>query len=206
MTKRWLNERRNEHYYREAKRLNYRSRAAFKLQQIDDRFNVLRQGMAVVDLGAAPGGWLQVARERVGDGEVIGVDLQGIRSIEGVRTIKGDITSEETVARLLNMFGRKADVVISDMAPNISGEYSLDHARSIDLCYHALGVVDRVLIDGGSLVIMGDMFKMLRRDVEARFEAVKVHSPKASRKASSEVYIIAKGYRSQENDKSLAGE
>ena len=198
MTRRWVTERRSDHYYRKAKRENYRSRASYKLMQIDERFHILRKGMRVADLGAAPGGWLQVAKERVGDGVVVGVDLDPIRPMEGVTTIRGDMTEQATVERLIEALGGEADVVISDMSPNISGNYHMDHARSIDLCMHAIGVSDRVLRKGGSLVMkvfMGDMMKDLRREVNARFDNVKVHSPPASRSSSSEVYIVAKGHR-----------
>jgi len=140
---RWVQERKNEHYYKMAKKLNYRSRAAFKLMQIDDRFGIFREGDSVVDLGASPGGWLQVAKGRVGEkGVVIGVDLRPIKPLEGVITILGDITEDSTMRELLEKFGGKADVVLSDMAPNIGGNYSTDHARSVDLCLYALNVCD----------------------------------------------------------------
>ncbi|MDR1690814.1 MAG: RlmE family RNA methyltransferase, partial [Candidatus Methanoplasma sp.] len=121
---RWVQERKHEHYYKLAKKLNYRSRASFKLMQIDDRFKIFREGDSVVDLGASPGGWLQVAKERVGDrGKVVGVDLRHIRPLEGVVTIMGDITEDSTMRKLIETFGGKADVVLSDMAPNIGGNY-----------------------------------------------------------------------------------
>ena len=104
MGKRWLNERRQDFYYRKAKQLNYRSRASFKLHQINERFGIFRPGMAVVDLGAAPGGWLQIAKERVGpQGKVVGVDLQHIAPLEGVETIRGDMTKPETVQELMSL-------------------------------------------------------------------------------------------------------
>ncbi len=154
MSKRWLNERKHEFYYLKAKKLNYRSRASFKLHQIDERFGVFKPGGAVADLGAAPGGWLQVAKEKVGEqGKVVGVDLQAIEPLPGIRTIKGDITEKETVEELKSLLEGKADTVISDMAPNISGSYSMDHARSVDLCAHALDFARQVLKPGGSLVM-----------------------------------------------------
>ncbi|MDD1773437.1 MAG: RlmE family RNA methyltransferase, partial [Methanomassiliicoccales archaeon] len=134
MSERWLAERRRDYYYKKAKDMDYRSRASFKLKQIDERFHILRRGAKVVDLGAAPGGWLQVARESVGPaGKVVGLDLQSIEPIEGVSTIRGDIREEQTVQELLSLIGGKADVVLSDMSPNISGNYSTDHARSVEL-------------------------------------------------------------------------
>lgn len=195
---RWLDERHHEHYYKLAKKEGYRSRASYKIMQIDDRFNIFHEGDSVVDLGAAPGGWSQVAKERVGEaGTVIGVDLRPIKYMEGVTTIVGDITDDNTMYELLQKFGGKADVVLSDMAPNIAGAYATDHARSINLCMFAVNVCDRVLKKNGKLVMkvfMGDMFPQLKAELECRFQSVKVHSPDASRPTSSEVYVISKGF------------
>ena len=201
MHERWLEERHHEYYYKLAKKLDYRSRASFKLMQIDDRFNIFKDGDRVVDLGAAPGGWLQVAKERVGEeGFVIGVDLRPIKRLEGVTTITGDITEDRTMKRLLDLFEGQADVILSDMAPNIGGHYSTDHARSINLCMYAVNVCDRILKKNGKLVMKvfyGDMFPSLKRELEDRFQSVKVHSPDASRPTSSEVYVICKGFKAQ---------
>ena len=202
---RWVQERKHEHYYKMAKKLNYRSRASFKLMQIDDRFGVFREGDSVVDLGASPGGWLQVAKGRVGDkGKVVGVDLRYIRPLEGVTTIIGDITEDSTMRELLEAVGGKVDVVLSDMAPNIGGHYSTDHARSVDLCMYAVSVCDRVLKKGGKMVVkvfMGDMMDSLVKELESRFVSVKIHSPAASRETSSEMYIISKGFLASKNVK-----
>lgn len=200
---RWVQERRNEYYYKLAKKLHYRSRASFKLMQIDDRFGIFKEGDSVVDLGASPGGWLQVAKERVGErGKVIGVDLRPIRHLDGVVTIMGDITEDSTMIELLEKIGGKADTVLSDMAPDIGGNYSTDHARSVDLCMYAVGVCDRVLKKNGKLVVkvfMGDMMDSLRKEIESRFRSVIMHSPAASRETSSEMYIIAKGFLASRN-------
>ena len=202
---RWVQERKHEHYYKLAKKLNYRSRASFKLMQIDDRFGIFRDGDSVVDLGASPGGWLQVAKGRVGEnGKVIGVDLRYIKPLEGVTTIIGDITEDSTMRALLEAVGGKVDVVLSDMAPNIGGHYSTDHARSVDLCMYAIAVCDRILRKRGKMVVkvfMGDMMDSLVKELESRFESVKVHSPDASRETSSEMYIISKGFLASKNVK-----
>ncbi|OPY34442.1 MAG: Ribosomal RNA large subunit methyltransferase E [Methanomassiliicoccales archaeon PtaU1.Bin124] len=200
MSKTWLAARRHDHYYRLAKQLDYRSRASFKLIQIDDKFKLLKPGSLVVDLGAAPGGWLQVAAERVGGrGKVIGVDLQSIEPIEGtmVETIRGDIRKPETIEKLLYLANGKVDVVLSDMSPNISGSYSTDHARSVELCEHALNFAKKTLVEGGSIVMKifeGDMMKEFMKEIKANFEEVKLYGPKASRSSSSEIYIIGKGF------------
>ncbi len=198
MSKNWVQERRRDYYYRKAKQLDYRSRASFKLIQIDERFSLIREGMTVVDLGAAPGGWLQVAAERVGPkGKVVGVDLQPIESLEGVLTIKGDIRKDEVREELLAMTGGRVDLVMSDMSPNISGNYSMDHARSIELCEMALAFALRTLSPGGSLVFKmfeGDLSRELVAQVQEHFATVKRYSPQASRSSSSEIYVIAKGF------------
>jgi 23S rRNA (uridine2552-2'-O)-methyltransferase len=198
MSKNWMQERRRDYYYRKAKQLDYRSRASFKLMQLDDRFNLFRPGMTVVDLGAAPGGWLQVAAERVGPkGTVVGVDLQPIEPLEGVQTIKGDIRKQEVREELLALTAGHVDVVLSDMSPNISGSYSMDHARSIELCEMALSFALATLSKNGKLVFKmfeGDMSRDLLAEVQKHFETVKRYSPEASRSSSSEVYVVAKGF------------
>ena len=202
---RWVAERRREYYYRLAKKMDYRSRASFKLIQIDERFGVMKEGDSVVDLGACPGGWSQVAKECVGEtGKVIGVDLRYIHPLDGVQFIIGDITDDNTMVKLLDMVGGKVDVVLSDMAPNIAGAYSMDHARSIELCMYAVDVCDRILKKNGKLamkVFMGDMFGMLEKQLKSRFRKVIVTSPAASRPTSSEVYVVCTGFLAAHNVK-----
>lgn len=198
MSKRWLTERKNDYYYKKAKKMDYRSRAAFKLKQIDDRFHILSKGARVVDLGAAPGGWLQVAREVVGpSGKVVGLDMQSIEPIDDVIVIRGDIREEETVNELFSQIGGKVDVVLSDMSPHISGSYSMDHARSVDLCHHGLTFAAKVLKKRGCMVMkifQGDLMQDFLAEVRKHFGDVRLHGPKASRSSSSEIYIIAKGF------------
>ncbi|WP_122088120.1 23S rRNA (uridine(2552)-2'-O)-methyltransferase [Halalkalicoccus subterraneus] len=185
-----------DEYYNKAKQQGYRSRSAYKLEQLDEMENVLSHGDRVVDLGAAPGGWLQIAKERVGTGKVIGVDLQRISSLEGVETIKGDMTDEDTRKEITERIG-EADAVLSDMAPNMSGEYSLDQARSVHLARQAFDTACELLTPGGDFVVKvfeGRDVDALRTDMEAEFEYVRTTSPKASRKESSEIYLIAKGF------------
>lgn len=197
MSKRWVTEKKKEHYYRQAKKTGYRARSAYKLKQINSKHNVIKSGDVVIDLGCAPGGWCQVAMEITGEtGRVIGVDIAKIEPIEGVVFIRGDARKQETIHEILKAAGR-GDVVISDMSPNITGHYSMDHARSVDLAEFALDIAGRTLKTGGNFVVkvfQGDMFKGYFDDVKSQFRFVKGHSPAASRKSSSEIYVVAKGY------------
>ncbi|WP_435197556.1 SAM-dependent methyltransferase [Natronomonas sp. EA1] len=186
---------RKDEYYNRAKVEGYRSRAAYKLKQLHETAGVIQPGHRVVDLGAAPGGWLQVAKELVGEGgSVVGVDLQRIKPIDGVETVKGDMTEEKTKEEVRELVG-EADVVVSDMAPNMTGEYSLDSARSAYLARMAFETSLDVLTGGGDLVVK--VFESpdvadLRADMEKEFEYVRAVHPRASRDASSELYLVAK--------------
>jgi len=193
-------ERKREHFYRMAKRSGYRSRASFKVKQLNKRYNLLQRGDVVIDLGAAPGGWLQVAREEVGEeGFVLGVDLQEIAKLpyENVKTIVADITDASTPELTGNNLPRAADVVLSDASPKISGIWSVDHARSVELARAALAIAGRVLAPGGRLLVkvfQGEFFEDFVGEVRKKFEFVKISKPLASRKGSAEAYVIAKGF------------
>jgi len=201
--RRWALERKREHFYRMAKQLKLRSRAAFKLQQLDRRYGLLRRGGVVVDLGAAPGGWLQVSRERVGDGGfVLGVDLQQIAKLpyDNIITLVADITDEATPELIRKKLPRAADIVLSDASPKISGVWDVDHARSIELARAALAIAGAVLAPGGRLLIkvfQGELFNDFVSEVQGKFSFVKVSKPAASRKGSAEAYVIAKGFASR---------
>jgi len=200
MSKNWVMDRKRDYYYRKAKRENYRSRAAYKLMQLDERFRIFRRGDFVIDLGASPGGWTQVAGEKVGStGLVIAVDIKSIDAVENAIMVKGDARSEETISRVKELLpGSQANVIISDMAPNISGNYSMDHARSMELADMAMKYSDIFLRQGGNMVVKvfdGDMAHDLFSQIQGKFRMAKRHSPKASRKTSSEIYMVGKGKR-----------
>jgi len=186
---------RRDFFYRKAKDEGYRSRAAFKLKQINEKFKIINKGDTVVDLGAAPGGWLQVAKELSG-GIIVGVDILDIEEIEGVDVIKGDIRLDKTIEKIKEKIkSDRADVVICDAAPNLSGSWSYDHARSIDLSTSALECARKILKNGGNFavkVFQGDMFPDFLNKVRGIFGKVQAFSPEASRQQSAEIYIIGK--------------
>ena len=197
MGKRWWQDRQRDHYYKMAKRDNYRSRAAFKLKQIDHRFEIFKPGDIVIDLGANPGGWSQVATELVGEsGKIISLDLKPIEPLKGVTFIRGDARSKITKKKVRDALGdSQASVIISDMAPNISGNYSMDHARSMELAEMALEYTDDFLKKGGHLIVKvfdGDLAKVYFDTIKEKFKISKRHSPKASRTSSSEIYMVGK--------------
>jgi 23S rRNA (uridine2552-2'-O)-methyltransferase len=200
---RWIHERRNEHYYNKAKEEGYRSRASYKLKQLDDEYHFFRGAHNVLDLGAAPGGWLQVASSALnGGGLIIGVDLKEIIPLdaENIETIVGDATSLEVKRQVIERFGGKADVILSDMAPNVTGIWDVDDYRQIHLARSALSIADLLLKDDGWMVIkvfQGIEYDNFFLDVRNMFEEVHVFKPKASRKSSAEIYIVTKNLKSK---------
>jgi 23S rRNA (uridine2552-2'-O)-methyltransferase len=185
---------RKDDYYNRAKQEGYRSRAAYKLKQLNEESHLVEAGDTVVDLGAAPGGWLQVASELADTGTVVGVDLQRIDEVEGAETVRGDMTDEDVRADLAERVG-EADVVLSDMAPNMTGEYNLDHARSVHLARQAFETAMEVLAPGGDFVAKvfdGPDLADLKSEIEREFRYVREVRPEASRKESSELYLVAK--------------
>ena len=200
MATRWYQEKKREHFYKEAKRQGYRARSAFKLKQIQKKFNVLEDGNIVIDLGAFPGGWSQVTKEFVGEsGTIIGIDLLRIAPINGITFLQGDMTERSSLQKIKEIVGnKKADVILSDMSPDISGNYSVDQARSIYLCKKAVNVAESLLDVGGNFickVFEGEDLNELIFEIKQKFKTVKIFSPVASRKSSSEVYIVAKSYK-----------
>ncbi|MFO1533424.1 MAG: RlmE family RNA methyltransferase, partial [Thermoplasmatota archaeon] len=176
---RWYKERRKEGYYKQAKKEGYRARSAYKLQQIDGKYRILRKGAAVADLGCAPGGWSQVLIEIVGaEGLVVGVDIQRTKPIPGAHFIQGDFMKRDTHERLSALLGTKGrkdlDTVVSDMAPDMSGNYELDQVRSVQLAEMALDFATKHLREGGHFackVFEGADFQQFRNEVRSRFRS-----------------------------------
>ncbi len=202
MPKAWIQDRKRDYYYKKAKVENYRSRATYKLAQAVEKYQFIRRDDIVVDLGAAPGGWIQAARKIAGKrGFVLGVDLKPIEPFpqEYIRTIVGDMTDPEMPLLIQSFLPRKADVVVSDASQNISGIWEVDHARQIDLATQALNIALCTLRSGGNFfvkVFEGDMLEEFMKKVQSRFEEVKIIKPKASRAKSSEMYLLAMNLKS----------
>ena len=197
LPKAWIQDRKRDYYYQKAKAENYRSRATYKLSQTAKKYRFIRRGAVVVDLGAAPGGWIQAARKIAGKtGFVLGVDLKPIDPFpqEYIRTIVADFTEPTALQQIMSFLPRKADVVLSDASPNISGVWELDNARQIDLASQALQLALSLLSPHGNFfvkVFEGNMLPGFIKRVKKHFEVVKVVKPKASRAKSSEMYLLA---------------
>jgi 23S rRNA (uridine2552-2'-O)-methyltransferase len=196
-SQRWLARQLNDPYVAAAKQQGWRSRAAFKLLELDERFHLLQPGATVVDLGAAPGGWTQVA-VRGKAARVVALDLLAMEPVPGAEVLTGDFTDPEVLQHLLEVLGGKADLVLSDMAPNTTGHTATDHLRIMALAESALDVALEVLAPGGGFVAKvfqgGSERGMLER-MKRSFAQVRHAKPPASRKESSELYVVATGFR-----------
>lgn len=199
-SKAWLKEHREDPYVQQAQRDGYRSRACYKLLELQEKDRLLRAGMTVLDLGSAPGGWSQVAVERVGNsGTVIASDILPMDELAGVTFIEGDFTEEAVLRRIVDAIaGKHVDLVISDMAPNMSGVVAVDQPRAIYLAELALDMARQVLAPGGTFVakvFQGEGFDEVFRQAKGAFHKVLTRKPKASRPRSREVYLVAKEFR-----------
>jgi 23S rRNA (uridine2552-2'-O)-methyltransferase len=198
-SQKWLERQLNDPYVAAARAQGFRSRAAFKLIEMDDKYKLLRRGCRVVDLGAAPGGWSQVAVQR-GAASVVGLDLLPIDPVPGARFLQGDFLDPEMPDRLRALMGGLADVVLSDMAPNTTGHGATDHIRIVALAELAFEFAQQVLAPGGAFVtkvFQGGSEQQLLAPMKRRFATVRHVKPPASRKDSSELYVVATGFRGE---------
>lgn len=199
-SRQWLQRQHNDDYVKRAVAEGYRSRAAYKLLEINERDKILRPGMTVVDLGAAPGGWSQVAQELVKPGQVIALDILPIDSMQGVDIILGDFREPEVYAELVKKLAdRSVDLVISDMAPNFSGISGVDLPRAVYLAEIALDFAQGSLVQGGSFLVkvfQGEGFTEFMQSMKQSFAKVVVRKPKASRAESREIYLLGSGLKS----------
>jgi len=203
LPKGWVRKRGTDYYYRRAKEEGYRSRATYKLLQAVEKYGLIKPSDVVVDLGAAPGGWLQIAREIVGkNGFVLGVDINGIEplGVPNVYTMVGDIRDPDMAKWIKALLPRPADVVVSDVSPHVSGVWELDHARQIELAECSLHIAISILKVEGHFfvkVFAGDMYEQFLGKVRRHFFSVKVMKPKASRTESAEIYALGLGFKNQ---------
>lgn len=190
---------RRDHYRRMAREQGYRSRSAYKLKELNKSYRLIGPGFAVLDLGCAPGGWTQVAVRLAGNrGRVVGVDKSYVDELEGAEFMREDVADEGISEEILGRLGRRADAVISDVSPRVSGNWSVDHAVQISLNYSCARVMEHVLGGGGNAlfkVFDGPYSDEFRDFLRKRFARVKPTKPKASRKPSSEMYFVCMGYR-----------
>ena len=205
MGSRWEMERKKDPYYKRAKADDYRSRASYKLKQLDKKYKIIRKGDTVVDLGAAPGGWSQVAMEKVEEeGIVVAVDLNRIKPLDGENfyRIRGDFTDENVQNKIKKIVGGHTKVLISDASPTLTGIKDIDHLRSIDLIESVINIGDNILEDKGNIVIkafQGEEYKNLIDKLKKKFKVLKTTKPPSSRKKSSEMYIVGLGFKRPKN-------
>ncbi len=200
-SQKWLLRQVNDPFVEQARLEGWRSRAAFKIIETDAKFKIFKKGKVVVDLGAAPGGWSQYAVKKVGDGNVIGLDLLPIDSIPGVKFFQQDFLAEDASEKIVNLLKEvpynksgKCDVVLSDMAANTTGDHGTDHARIIDLLEEALNLAEKILKNGGCFVgkiFQGGNSDQILKKLRKNFSIVKYFKPNSSRKDSSETYLVA---------------
>jgi len=197
LPKAWIKAHKREYYYRKAKEEKYRSRASYKLLQVIEKYQFINPGDVVVDLGASPGGWMQVAQKTVGNkGFVLGIDVNPIQPFEtqNFQTILADITDPQIIEQIKGHLPRQADVVISDVSPNISGIWEVDNARQIDLARRSLEIAISTLRPNGNFfvkIFQGEMTETFVKKVKQYFAFVKLVKPKASRPKSAELYVLA---------------
>ena len=200
MGSKWQMEKHNDEYYKKAKKEDYRSRASYKLKQLDKKYKLIKESDSVVDLGAAPGGWSQVALEKVGEeGTVVGVDLNRFKRFheENYVGIRGDFTTPEVQKKITEAIGGKAKVVMSDASPSLCGIKNIDQLRSIDLTNVVIEIAENILERKGNLVMkvfQGPEYKEMLDSLKGKFRQVKTTKPASSRKKSSEMYVVGLDY------------
>jgi len=198
ISKNWINKQRKDIYVRKSKVDGYRSRAAYKLEEIDQKFKIFQNSHAIIDLGAAPGSWSQYVSRKVKNNKIVSIDLNEMDKIENVIQIKGDFTEEENQLKIIELFNTKVDVILSDMAVNTTGNKSVDSIQTSDLFLQAMVFSKQILNNNGkfvSKIFMGSTFNEIIAAAKSNFKEVKVFKPKSSRKDSKENFIICKNLR-----------
>jgi 23S rRNA (uridine2552-2'-O)-methyltransferase len=203
VSSRWLRQRKRDQFHRLAKQKGYRSRASFKLFQVTKRYRFIKRGDRVLDLGAAPGGWLQAARKVVGaEGYVLGVDKDPIEELpyQNVAAVVADVTQSDVIERIQSVSGLAFDVVVSDLSPNISGVWEVDHARQMELARTALRIARVILRPAGNMLVkifQGSELKEFQLEMKSSFSTLRIVKPPASRPESAELYFLGLGFLGQ---------
>ena len=195
ISKNWINKQRRDIYVRKSKIEGYRSRAVYKLQEIDKKFKIFKNGISIIDLGAAPGSWSQFASQKVKNGKILSIDLKEIEKIQNTHQIKGDFTDDKFQNQIREYFSEKVDVVLSDMAVNTTGNKNLDSIVTGELCIGAMNFAKEILKDNGNFVskiFMGTTFNEIVLKAKEYFKQTNIYKPSASRKNSKESFIICK--------------
>ena len=198
ISKNWINKQRRDIYVRKSKVDGYRARSAYKLIEIDEKFSIFKNGISVIDLGAAPGSWSQYSTKKIKNGRVVSIDLKEMEPIDRISQIKGDFTEEESKEKIKKLFNSKVDVVLSDMAVNTTGIKNIDAIYTGELCIEAMLFSKEILTNKGifvSKIFMGGTFNEIIVKAKSIFKDIKVFKPKSSRKDSKESFIICKNLR-----------
>ena len=196
VSKNWIKKRRKDIFFNQSKAHGYRSRSAFKLIEMNEKFNFLKSNTHLVDLGSSPGGWCQVAAKKITKGKILAVDIKNMEKQKNVDFIIGDMNKVEVQEKIINYFEKRIDVVVSDMAANTSGNKNLDAYRTGELCLNAMNLAQKILIQKGVFIaklFMGSIFKEIKKKAEKSFKNVIMYKPLSSKKESKEVYIYCKG-------------
>ena len=195
ISKNWINKQNRDQYVRQSRTEGYRSRAIYKLKEIDEKYKILKNGIKLIDLGAAPGSWSQYAAKKIKNGKIMSIDLKEISEIENIFKIKGDFTELESQNKIKKYFNDKVDVILSDMAVNTSGNKYLDSNSTGELCISAIKFSRNMLKSKGifvSKIFMGSSFNDIMKEAKATFKEIRIYKPQASRKESKENFIICK--------------
>ena len=198
ISKNWINKQKKDIYIRKSKTEGYRSRAVYKLIEIDEKFKILNNGISVIDLGAAPGSWSQYISKKITNSKIVSIDLRQIEKIDNTFHIEGDFTNEKYQSQIRNLFKSNVDVVLSDMAANTTGNKNLDSIYTGELCKEAMIFSEKILKQNGkfvSKVFMGSIFNEIISEAKSIFNEVKVFKPKSSKKDSKEIFIICKNLK-----------
>jgi len=195
-SKNWLIKQNKDYYFRQSKIHGYRSRSAFKLIEMNNKFKFLKRGISLLDLGSTPGGWSQVASKEIGKGKILAVDIKSMEKINNVDFINGNFLESQTCNKIKNYFNNNIDVVLSDMASNTSGNKNMDSFRTGDLCMKAMDLAKGILLEDGvfiSKIFMGSIFLEINNMAKKYFKNVVKYKPLSSKKESKEIYIYCKG-------------